>query len=63
MTDDQYAALRRYADRHGAKWKERLINAWWEGTDLSGDDGHLLRQIRNQFGPNWLKRFRFREAA
>ena len=39
-------------------WRGQLVTAWWDGTDASLPDGHLLRIARNQLGPEWLKTFK-----
>ena len=52
---DQLAAVASFALRHGLAWKEALANAWWTGSDCREPDGHLLRQVRNQYGPAWLE--------
>lgn len=49
-TTEQWEALKAYAAEHGRTWKYQLWQEWQEGTD-SG----LLRQVRNQFGPRWLR--------
>lgn len=54
LDDEQHAALQRFADRHGARWKYQLKLAWAAGRDDREEDGALLRQVRNQFGPTWL---------
>lgn len=54
LTEDQEAALQRFADRCGRPWKSVLVGMWANGTDSEGADGALLRQVRNQFGPAWL---------
>lgn len=38
----------------GLDWKAELASLWATGRDAGQRDGHLLRQIRNQFGPTWL---------
>lgn len=52
--EEQLAALRRFARRHGQRWKHALRLAWETGRDENLHDGALLRQVRNQFGPAWL---------
>lgn len=59
---EQLAALKAFAKRHGRHWKRALHNAWLDGRDAREPGGALLRQIRNQFGPQWLQRFREGEA-
>jgi hypothetical protein len=53
LTPEQLAALRAYAAEHGRTWKSQLNDDWMNGR-ASGP----LQQIRNQFGPSWLLRFR-----
>lgn len=50
----QLAALQRYANGRGRSWKRELSLAWSTGADAREEDGHLLRQVRNQHGPGWL---------
>jgi hypothetical protein len=52
---EQLAALQAYAAKHGAQWKRKLYAAWFSGRDDREPGGHLLRQVRNQAGPSWLK--------
>lgn len=51
----QIEALRAYRDRHGRRWKSRLLAEWLSST---GDEGPELRQVRNTFGPSWLLNYR-----
>lgn len=55
-TQEQQAAIDNYRAAHGRTWKQDLAAAWWKGTDANEPNGHLLRQVRNQFGPQWLAR-------
>lgn len=52
--DEQMAAIRKFAETYGPAWKFVLGQMWWQGRDASQPNGHLLRQVRNQFGPEWL---------
>ncbi len=54
----QLEAIRAFAKRHGDDWKEVLNTAWVNGRDTNEPDGHLLRQVRNNFGPSWLIKFK-----
>ena len=56
-TPEQYLALARFHDKHGRNWKQKLNLAWSNGTDANEPDGALLRQVRNQFGPEWLAKW------
>jgi len=54
---EQWAALQRFAARHGRTWKATLREAWMSGnypTTDGEDDAAYLQQIRNTFGPRWL---------
>jgi hypothetical protein len=53
LTPEQLAALRSYAAEHGRTWKSQLNDDWMNGR-ASGP----LQQVRNQFGPSWLIRFK-----
>lgn len=57
LSPEQLAAITRFAARAGAEWKYRLSTAWTTGKDASMPDGHLLRQVRNEHGPEWLENF------
>ena len=54
LTLDQRARLIEFKEAHGRGWKEVLNILWQTGRDAEQIDGHLLRQIRNQRGPQWL---------
>lgn len=54
---EQLEALKTYASKHGRSWKQELLNDWLSGKDAHHPNGHLLRQVRNQFGPTWLNKF------
>jgi hypothetical protein len=51
---DQLSAVAAYAARHGRAWRAALATAWLTGRDTAEPDGHLLRQVRNTYGPTWL---------
>ena len=57
-TTEQLAAVQAYATKYGEGWKRQLVLAWNQGTDVREPQGHLLRQVRNQFGPTWLSKFK-----
>lgn len=54
-TKDQLGALKRFASQHGRTWKSKLVDAWISGKDDHLPDGGLLRQVRNELGPQWLR--------
>jgi hypothetical protein len=58
LTPEQEAALVRFASDNGRKWKQALNLAWFDGSDANEPDGCYLRQVRNQFGPSWLIKYR-----
>lgn len=57
----QIEALRQFAAANGRTWKSSLRHCWEAGcySNYSGTErSDLLQQVRNQFGPSWLVRFR-----
>lgn len=57
LTPEQAAALVTFAEREGPQWKTKLHMNWMMAA--YPDDpktGHLLQQVRNQLGPEWLER-------
>lgn len=57
-TAEQLRAVDRFALKHGRYWKRELRLAWYTGRDAEEPEGHLLRQVRNNFGPPWLEKYR-----
>jgi len=53
-TPEQLRAIQAFANKHGAHWKSALLTAWLTGRDEREPHSHLLRQVRNRFGPVWL---------
>lgn len=54
LTPDQRTRLIQFREQNGRTWKYKLWRLWTNGLDATEPDGHLLRQIRNQHGPEWL---------
>lgn len=61
LTPDQARAVLKFAKAEGRYWKTYLQNAWISGRDERMQDGGYLRQVRNDFGPSWLKRVKLEE--
>lgn len=60
---EQLAALWEYANRrHPSEWKDDLLDDWLNGKDATRPNGHLLRQVRNHYGPKWLASFHFTDG-
>lgn len=57
-TADHIKALSDFAAKNGKDWKSKLTTLW-QGK---GVNDHLLQQVRNQFGPEWLKKFSLPKA-
>jgi len=57
LSPPQQEAIRLYAEEKGRNWKSKLSDEWlvaryvWKHPDKS----HLLQQVRNSFGPSWLR--------
>jgi len=62
-TTEQLAALQAFAKKYGRYWKDALRTAWMNGRDDQEPDGNYLRQVRNQFGPSWLIKFKLPKEA
>lgn len=56
--EEQLEAIKAFAKKYGRCWKQDLNNAWMNGKDAQEPNGHLLRQVRNNFGPPWLINFK-----
>ena len=61
LSDDQEAALRAYAAKHGRRWESILSDVWMGGPPY--DDGGTLRGLRNTHGPTWLLSYRLPKAV
>ena len=53
LTDDQLAALFRFASIAGRHWKQSLRDGWQHGTNTAE-----LQHLRNTHGPRWLDGFK-----
>lgn len=62
-TIEQWEALKAYAAEHGRTWKAQLHDEWMNACQGISDPDQqaLLQQIRNTFGPRWLRRIRITE--
>lgn len=49
LTEEQVAAIRAYAKKHGRFWKQQL-NLDWMYARTTG----TLQELRNTHGPSWL---------
>lgn len=58
LSTEQEAAIIRFARDNGRTWKQALGAAWMDGSDANESDGGYLRQVRNQFGPSWLFKYK-----
>jgi hypothetical protein len=57
----QLAALIAYARANGRTWKSKLSVDWsYARARVDGEISAELQQVRNEFGPSWLRRFRLR---
>ena len=53
----KWGAKNRLAKHGLANWKDALCWAWAVGCDEKEPHGALLRQVRNEFGPDWLANY------
>lgn len=62
---EQLAAIEAFAAKYAklrGGWQEHLLTCWMSGADAREPSGHLLRQVRNSFGPSWLAKYRSGKA-
>jgi hypothetical protein len=58
ITTEHLQCLKRFVLKHMDGWKLALSEQWFAGTEAQGNpDGHLLRQLRNNAGLEWLHGF------
>ena len=62
-TDEQLAAIRDYAAWAGRKWKDELRADWYRSGSRWPGEYYLLQQVRNNYGPEWLAKFKLEEPA
>ena len=53
---EQQAAIEQFKAKYGPAWKDKLSQAWMAGWEHLEPNGHLLRQVRNNCGPSWLRK-------
>jgi len=62
LPNEHAEALRLFATANGRNWKSELSDAWMTGNyrayRLGGADSALLQQVRNNYGPSWLVKYR-----
>jgi hypothetical protein len=63
LSPEQEKALVNFAAKYGRRWKSQLNYKWMSGHDCSEEGGNYLRQIRNEFGPAWLTKYRLPERS
>lgn len=59
LDKDQADALLIFATDNGRYWKQALREAWMTGNYSGFAGSGFLQQIRNNYGPEWLVKFRF----
>jgi hypothetical protein len=57
-TTEQLAALCRFQEASGWRWKQKLRSCWAAVCypTASSDDARTLQSVRNQFGSRWLRK-------
>ncbi len=55
---EQLNALANFIDANGKHWKQNLAEGWERGFRDGTPGAALLQQLRNQFGPRWLSKYR-----
>jgi hypothetical protein len=55
-TPEQARAVVAFAEREGPQWKAKLHMNWTMASYPDDrETSHLLQQVRNQLGPQWLE--------
>lgn len=66
LTPDELEALRVFAAQFGHKWKDKLSMIYWYNArifiDRNGFEYPELHRLRNEFGPEWLYKFKLPEG-
>lgn len=66
LTSEELQALQTFAKKYGREWKQYLFAAWlsyaYKGNHMGGKDTGTLREIRNEFGNEWLFKFKLPKA-
>jgi hypothetical protein len=60
---EQILTLQAWARLHGRTWKQALGEAWSSGNYGGFAASPYLQQVRNNFGPSWLARFKLPAEA
>jgi hypothetical protein len=55
---EQLAALQAWANVYGTRWKASLHTAWEKAGQGYAAYTPQLQQLRNNFGPSWLVRYK-----
>lgn len=58
LTPEQQHALDTFRNLYSRRWRVELASAWAKGAEYQYPHGAYLRQIRNNFGPDWLAAYR-----
>jgi hypothetical protein len=57
LTDRELQSLQDFAKAHGRSWKDKLAMVYWYNARV-WDGRNELHSLRNEFGPEWLYRFK-----
>lgn len=58
LTQEQKNELESYAKWAGKDWKRQLRFDWMKANSKYPGEWAFLQQIRNQFGPDWLRHYK-----
>jgi len=58
LTAEQMRAVQYFAKQHGRNWKSALSDAWMRAGIGVVAYTPALQQVRNNFGPAWLVKFK-----
>jgi hypothetical protein len=61
LTDRELQSLQDFAKAHGRSWRDKLAMVYWYNARV-WDGRNELHGLRNEFGPDWLYRFKLHKA-
>lgn len=55
LSTEQLMALQTFKVKHGARWKEKLLQLWQQGLEKNEPYGLTLRKMRSSLGEKGLR--------
>lgn len=55
LNQEQLQALQTFKVKHGARWKDKLLQTWQQGSENQEPYGSTLRKMRSSLGEKGLR--------